>query len=111
MERPKRYRSLFIGLTLGVVVALFLWPATRWLVAQQVGMALHVSSSPLNLPDSAMAKQIADRHPADFSLQLAAALTVPPSTIETPGSVLKRQRLQELAKRFPENPAVYANLL
>ncbi len=122
METPKSYRSRLVGLSLGVLLALLVWPATRWLVSAQLALAAQVRSSgavqSYALFDNGPAMrdalqalhQTAIRHPDDYRLQLADALAYPPATGLLTSKV-KVERLHELAARFPDRPSVYANLM
>src|ERR1043166_7920812 len=80
MDTPKRYRSWFIGVTLGILLALCLLPATRWLVLQQAGVTLHTGSRALALLDTATEEETAYRNPDALPVHLAAAMTVTNAT-------------------------------
>lgn len=118
METTPRYLPRLIGLSLGVILALLIWPATGWLVRSQVALFLPVPASvaPFGVTPAAGEytrqhfPETAARHPDDYLLQFAAAVTVPPA--EGPlTSEVKIGRLRELTRRFSDRPSLYAALL
>jgi hypothetical protein len=114
-----RFRSRLIGLTTGVLLALLIWPATVWLVRSHVRLAVPTAGrvAPWGLltnVDSEILRaktyqEIAARHPEDFELQLADAVTQDNGW--RLGSFLKVHRLRELANRYPGRPTVHAAIL
>jgi hypothetical protein len=119
METPKPYRPWLIGLSLGVALALSIWPATRWLVRTQFALAVPVPSTRapwgvVGLGDVSAEQQAthatAARNPDDYRLQLADALTHPPAAAPLTSDI-KVARLRELTARFPDNPSLYAAIL
>ncbi|HZT42911.1 MAG TPA: hypothetical protein VFA07_12155 [Chthonomonadaceae bacterium] len=134
METRKRYRLWLVGTTLGILIALLLAPATRWLVWAQLNLALPRQSSlaPLRYlftkpsdADNAYVErrlsQAAERHPDDLQVQIAAILMTPmkertPSMftdrpLQEPGSLTLVSRLRALEARFPDSPALRAAIL
>lgn len=105
-------RLALTGLPLGVLLALLLAPQTRWLVRLQVLTALRlyhpVPSGPCYMSSATDARRyaaVAARHPNGFAIQYAAAVSAVDSTDDT------LRHLRALAFRFPDRPALYANLL
>ena len=100
------------GLALGVLLALLIAPQTRWLARLQTLTSLRLyhplPSGPCYSGSSAGDRDryqaVAARHPDDFGVQYAAAVT-DDSHDETLAG------LHALAPRFPDHPALYANLL
>ena len=100
------------GLALGVLLALLIAPQTRWLMRLQTLTSLRLyhplPSGPCysgsSAGDRARYQAVAARHPDDFAFQYAAAVT-DDSHDETLAG------LHALATRFPDRPALYANLL
>ncbi|HLK55615.1 MAG TPA: hypothetical protein VKU00_03575 [Chthonomonadaceae bacterium] len=131
MQTPKRYRSWFIGLALGVVLALGIWPATSWLIRSQAALALptHAALTPWRVAglgdpgglftvidihagheDYRPVHETATRFPDDYRLQLAEALSNP--TVNGGlSSADKIERLRRLISRFSDQPSLYANIL
>ncbi len=122
METPQRYSSRLTGLALGVLLALWIWPATRWLVCSQFAFALpaHSTLTPSCPAGFASAESIgslrkathqtAKQHPDNYLFQLAAAVT--PDTSNQPLTAsMKLDRLRALEPRFPDRPSLYANIL
>jgi len=128
MQIPCNYKFRLVGLSLGVIVALLVWPATRRIVWAQwnLSIAAPVASaawSPASLGGSATSntetalksarrrfQETAARQPDDFPLQFANALAVP-SPGESLTSEIKVRRLRLLAARFPDRPTLYAAIL
>ena len=120
MERKTRELWL-VGIALTVMAALFVWPATRWLVRLQL-----VSQIVPQGRDHANAeRRVSEENPNDFQVQYVHALTFPapapnaaredtasnlPSVMLTPSSV-KVERLRGLEARFPNQAALYAHIL
>src|SRR3989442_15129063 len=120
MENPLGRRWFLIGLASGILVALFVIPATRHIVRTQIALVL-----PIRPPVAALAyldgnrgvsdgqlealnraaEDYANAHPADFQLHLGVALRM----FTKPAD--KVARLRALEARFPDNPSLYANLL
>ena len=105
MTVSHRLRSWLLGLALGVFLTLLISPATRWLVRAQVaaaGLTVLTPDVQGRQAEDARAAVIA-RHPQDFPIQLAAALSGPSAQVV--------QNLRALVPRFGGNPSLYANLL
>ena len=110
--KPQQARLTLTGLALGVLLALVLAPQTRWLVRLQALTSLRqyhpLPSGPCYSGSAAGDRQrveaAAARHPADFAVQYAAAVTEDSHDKTLAG-------LHALAARFPDRPALYANLL
>lgn len=124
MQTPQRYQHRLAGLALGVILALLIWPATRWLVRSQIALSIPVPASVApwsilgttqNTPTVWKYAQhryheTATCHPEDFLLQFADAIVVS-STEGSSTSDATIQRLRDLAQRFPDSPSLYANIL
>lgn len=136
METPKRYLPRLAGLSLGVLLALWIWPATRWLIRSQFALATPIYSAiapscpagpvcPESAPYLRQATQetpnsphyfakaleeTAAQHPDNYLFQLAAVVTVNAAK-EPLTSVTKVDRLRALEARFPNRPSLYANIL
>ena len=90
-------------------------PATRWVMSNQIGYALGRTASLPGIKIDYDKNAAGD--PSDFPLQLASA--VRGAIIvdryfggSADGGAYRRiTRLRDLAKRFPNNPSVYASLL
>ena len=110
--KSQQARLAQTGLALGVLLALLIAPQTRWLVRLQTLTSLRLyhplPSGPCYSGSSAGDRDryqaVAARHPDDFGVQYAAAVT-DDSHDETLAG------LHALAPRFPDHPALYANLL
>jgi len=111
--KSRQARLSLLGLALGVLLALGIAPQTRWLVRGEAltTLRLHhplpVSGAPYTLSptdDRDRYEAVAARHPDDFAIRYAAAVT-DNGQDETPAG------LRALAARFPDRPALYANLL
>ena len=122
MENRDRIRLRLAGVALGVLGALLLWPATRWIVRAQLACLIPGRPSAnawaggiagIGGPgfDAAAkaAHAAAVAAPDDYTLQLADATVAP--VIQSSDSGVKLARLRELAKRFPNQPSSYANIL
>ncbi|HLV80952.1 MAG TPA: hypothetical protein VKT32_11755 [Chthonomonadaceae bacterium] len=121
METPKRYRLWFVGTALGILIALLLAPATRWLVEAQLNLTLprqstlaplHYlfsrTSSAENRVVALRLQEAAAHHPDDLSIQLAAAVMTPLPESASPGWRVSLTRLRALEAKFPDSPAVRA---
>jgi hypothetical protein len=121
METQRR-RTWLLGAALGILLALALWPETRWLLSSQLAISLRMqspltvtgdlTSNPpqmveLTAPE-ANAQRIAAAHPDDYLLQLAAAFTHP---LDAPPARLPAKPLRALTSRFPDRPSLYAAIL
>ena len=104
-HKPRRNRLL--KLALSVFTVLLLLPATRYLLLSHLQMELFPTR---DWSDRNRLHETALHRPNDYGLQLADALN-PPDDPGKYSSVSKRERLQELAKQFPDRPSVYANML
>ena len=110
--KSRQARLALLGLALGVLLALLIVPQTRWLVRLQTLTSLRLyhplPSGPCytgsSVGDRKRVEAVAARHPDDFAIQYAAAVT-DDSHDETLAG------LHALAPRFPDRPALYANLL
>ena len=108
----RQARLVLLGLALGVLLALVLAPQTRWLVRLQALTALRLYHPLPSGPcytgslagDRRRAEAVAARYPNDYMVQYAAAVA-DNSHDETLAN------LHALAARFPDRPALYANLL
>jgi hypothetical protein len=121
MEKPKNTRSWFIGIALGTLFALCLWPTTRGLIQGQLLSLLPFSThnatlrSYMGLPGAAADAEVADRrlnqavrrHPDDAALQFADAIRARPN--DTPAT--RWERLTGLISRFPDSPSMHSNVL
>ena len=106
--------SILVSLSLMVLVSLFLWPATGWLVRLQlISQILPIAAQDREADE----RRVAEANPLDYQIQLARTLTTPYPVDSTrpmnslPNSTVKVQRLHELATRFPNEPSVYAHAL
>jgi hypothetical protein len=99
-------KRILVGVTLGIILALLVVPQTRPLVRMQVQDTLHLGAMPWG-GDKTRIRQFAAAHPDDFLLQYAAknALEMDYYPDDT------AQHLRGLEKRFPDNPALRANIL
>ena len=106
-SKPKPYGMLLVFLALATLTGLFVWPATGWLVRLQlVSQVL----PPIGNREAAQ-RQVAEANPRDYDIQLARALTAPFPGHGQPDSIVKVQRLRDLAARFPDEPSLYAHSL
>src|SRR5579871_2874965 len=123
METSQRCHPRLIGLALGVILALLIWPATHWLVRSQLSLLIPTPAAvaPWSFPGietTQAAHEVAQRRshetallkPDDFLLQYAAAVVVPPADGNLSSDV-KVQRLRELTHSFPDRPTLYAAIL
>ncbi len=110
MVRP--LRCVLPGIAVCVTVALFLAPATRWLVRQQALISIGRYHLLPGRTHSYTTSSIEDRHrmnaaaasaPEDFGLHYAA--------LDGPGYVGAAAGMRGLVSRFPNQPALYANIL
>jgi len=118
----KSTRRFLLVLTAAALLALLVFPSTRWVIGLQVGSALHLCHpfekifdyiSPhdpaaytgLAAFDRKRVQTVLARHPHDFPLQMGAVM--PYST----GGLFARESLRALIPRFPDTPSLYANLL
>jgi len=109
-----QHRLALVGLALGVLLALIIAPQTRWLVRLQVLTVLRLYhplpalDSPAYTPSAAEDQRryeaVAARHPNDFAIQYGVAATAGSSGATLAG-------LRALTVRFPDRPALYANIL
>jgi hypothetical protein len=123
MELSQRYQPRLIGLSIGVILALLIWPATCWLVRSQLALTIPTPASiaPWSLCADAKSqggrdyaqlrlRETAARHPDDPLIQLAAAVNLRPAEGELTSDI-KVARLQELTQRFSDRPTIYAAYL
>src|SRR5579862_8845938 len=121
MGTLNRLRSAVPGITTGVLLALWVWPATHWLIVAQTEIALpgHTwlgAPCPAGLEaedrvrDCEPLVEIAAHQPDDFQLQLAAAIAPYPARSRDAAAETV-QRLRAMEQRFPDRPSVYANAL
>ena len=129
METPYRYKFRLVGLSLGVILALLIWPATRRIVLSQIALCSPTPATAVpwstvvswgNVPtqNTQAASQLANQRyhettahlPDDFQVQFAAAVAVPSAEGSLPAA-LKVQRLRALVERFPDRPTLYAAIL
>ncbi len=115
METKQRYQPRLVGVAVGVLLALLIWPATGWIVRSQMALTIpvpavtapwtvYVVEKPRAYHDAAV------RHPQDFELQLADATLA--STVDEPITAATRlKHLHELIQRFPDQAALYATTL
>ncbi len=106
MNTRAPFRTILVGLALGVLLALLLAPQSRWFVRYQlalVGLTVEMPpSGPSSMNDQT--PRVAAAHPDDYQMQLAAQ----------PGGDSRGQYvayLRTLTPRFGNNPSLYANLL
>ncbi len=121
MQTPRGYQSrlVLVGLALGVILALLIWPATRWLVRSQLALLIPTPASvaPWSVGAQAGATtarqrdhETARRHPNDLALQFADAVIA--SSEQGHATLdIRLRRLRELTRRFPERPTLYAAIL
>ena len=110
--KPRQARLALMGLALGVLLALLIAPQTRWLVRIQGLTVLRLyhplPSGPCYTGSAAGDRNeyqaVAARHPDDFAVQYAAAVSG-----DSHDRVIAA--LHALTTRFPDRPALYANLL
>lgn len=127
MNTRSPFRTTLVGLAIGVLLALFVAPQSRWLVRSQLAAVGLTIGSPFG--SAAREKQAEQRtatvHPNDYQLQIAARH----GEDDTPHSVAyQRTRystmsiinydasqyvayLRTLTPRFGNNPSLYALLL
>ena len=91
--------SILVSLSLMVLVSLFLWPATGWLVRLQlISQILPIAAQDREADE----RRVAEANPLDYQIQLARTLTTPYPVDSTrpmnslPNSTVKVQRLHEL---------------
>ncbi len=110
--KSRQARLTLLGLALGALLALLLAPQTRWFVRLQTLTSLRLyhplPSGPYYTGSSASDRRrveaVATRHPNDYAIQYAAVVAADRSDeIVT--------NLHALATRFPDRPALCANLL
>ena len=119
METRKRIRLQVVGIAIGVLTALLIWPSTRWLVLAQMGSlvpgrsftsARSAELAGISVTDTAkMTHRVAARMPEDYVVQLAAAVT--PDGVNPIDTAKKLENLRALVQRFPDQPSLYANIL
>lgn len=123
MKQLNRFQSRLIGLSVGVLLALLIWPSTSRLVRLQFALLIPTSEVVAPWSFSGSKKTEAARkyslcryhetallHPDDFRLQFSDALKVSPEYGGT-SSTVKTTRLRELTRRFPGRPSLYAAIL
>jgi len=104
--KSRQTRLTLLGLALGVLLALVIAPQTRWLVRPQLALGL--------TDDAQSQRRFVRDHPDDYSVQLAALPSGPPSPSQTSSVDQSADQLQHargLVPRFSENPSLRANLL
>lgn len=119
MDRPKSAHAWLLGLGLGALLALWLAPATRWLVRAQTITTLFSRDTLLAPPAgrSDAAVRYAQDHPDDYGVQYALALNAPPETDTVSNSWSESwegrrvARLRALETRFPNQTPLYAAVL
>jgi hypothetical protein len=120
MSSKRSWRTRFVGLTVGVLLALLIWPSTSWLVRSHLRLAVPtagrvspwVTATHVNAYNHRMDRyrETAERNPDDFTLQYGAAVGVDPH-VEKFAGVVRVERLRNLSRRFPERPALLAAIL
>jgi hypothetical protein len=117
--------SLLAGIAVGLLGALLIIPATRWIVRSDLGLALPFGDSRASMaylgiregigqPDLDRAATVIERYaaerPNDYQAQLGAALTFlrPQEPGKNPDYA---EAVRPLMAKFPENPSAYANYL
>ena len=93
------FRLALSGLALGVLLALFIAPQTRWLVRLQT-----LPPSLVGGTYEQQKKQFVNTHPSDYPVQLAGQTTN--SSTQT-----QVQYARSLVSRFPESASLRANIL
>lgn len=111
-------RLTLIGLALGVLLAVVIAPQTRWLVRLQALTTLRLyhpllgenTSSYLGVAaeDARRIQRVAAHRPDDFDLQYAQVIDGEGKAL---GSARSVAALRGLEARFPNQPALYANIL
>ena len=122
MEIRKQFRMRLLGIAAGVLTALLIWPGTRWVVLAQVARLIpgrpsaaawaaditgHRAAGSEGAARAAHAA--AGGLPDVYSIQLADALA--PGPYGTLEYEVRTAHLRDLARRFPDRPSVYANVL
>lgn len=138
MRTSFTFRRVLAGLTVGILLALLLWPGSGWLVRSQFTATLPIPSSaaPWSVVEGEMLQtgvvrqeQVQDRLaetslkegfrrlretaasiPNDYLLQYGAAVMIPSASGQL-DSKTKVDRLRALASRFPDRPGPYAGAL
>ena len=122
MKNRIRFRLQLVGVTVGVLAALLIWPASRWIVGAQFGCLVPGRPSGFTWAGGVAGVSLTDwdvearaTHqgsvtlPDDLSIQVADAVTAPPTG--TLSSDVKVARLRSLATRFSDRPSIYANMM
>jgi len=110
------WRTVLVGVTLGVLMVLFAAPPTRWLARKQfagVGFTLP-QSNPQNWTGITTRRlRAAQRFPNDLDVQIAAALDRAELQYSstTDMHTLRQAALHSLVPRFGDRPALYATML
>lgn len=111
--KSRQTRLSLLGLAFGVLLALLIAPPSRWLVRLQCLTALRLyhpmpvngaSYTPSAMDDRDRYEAVAARRPDDYALQYALCVAG-----NSPDDTLKS--LHALTLRFPDRPALYANIL
>src|SRR5436309_1388010 len=117
--------SMMAGLAIGLLAALLILPATRWVVRSDIGLALPLGDSRASLaflglrqgfgqPDLDRAAKIVERYasdrPNDYQAQLGAAVTFL-RPLEPGKGHDYAEGVRPLMAKFPDNPSAYANYL
>lgn len=106
LEPPKSYRSWLTGITLGVAIALLIWPGTRSVVRHNMQTELLQDSLHWN---AEIERSVAEQHPQDLQIQIAYAAALPVSGQEPERSAQRIEHFKAVAAHFPDSPSVYAN--
>ncbi len=105
-------RRVLVGIAVGILLALLIAPQTRWLVRQQVLISIgryHLLPGQSNSYTTSYAEDCRRRDavsasaPDDFGLHYAA--------VEGGSHAAETAGMRALASQFPNQPALYANIL
>lgn len=109
MNTRAPFRTILVGLALGVLLALLLAPQSRWLVRYQLALVGLTVGMPPSGPSSMndQTQRIAAAHPDDYQLQIAAQ----PGGDSTRQYAAYAAYLRTLTPRFGSNPSLYASML
>ena len=117
MEKYKRVRGWLLGATLGVFLALFLWPVTHWLVRSQITSAFlpnrfnvemeFFGNTSSGKPGNEVS-EVAKRHPDDIAMQFVEATQ---TRAKEQDRLPAMARVMTLTQRFPDNSELSANAL
>ena len=117
--------SLLAGLAIGVLGALLIIPATRWIVRSDIGLALPFGDNRASLaylgvrdsfgqPDLNRAAEMVEKYaadrPNDYQAQLGAAMTFL-RPLPAGKHLDYAEAVKPLMSRFPDNPSAFANYL